>query len=264
MKVRTISDFVPASLVGTAAGKAIARATAHIRHSDRVAATVEAAQKWAEENESVQEYALLADVCGGGNGTSRHNAFRALGKGRKQATDGAAYQAAAMQALFQGRTMRVAGVWGEVAIWLVTPEEDERCFRFGKPEPAPNNVSPDWFPSVGLDGYTLGQTCPERALDVADELIRHACKDPREKGFFAGISVSVEDAGRFYNEVALALHKEEQDAEWPRASALPARNGRWRRLHEQPRKLKELSIDERAQLGKMCADALGKEIETGK
>lgn len=107
MKPRTIEEMTN-GLTGKSS-EIIAKATASIRHQDRIDATLEAANTWftedrlTDENRSVDDFniatiiLLVTDMCI--PGTLRHLAFSSLGKGRKEASDGAAYMAAAYELL---------------------------------------------------------------------------------------------------------------------------------------------------------------------
>ena len=213
MKIRTINDFIPTGLAGTPAAEAITRATAHIRHTDRVEATREAARRWASLHPLVTagEYdlgiamaaAFIADKFGYGNGTTRHEAFRGLGKGRKQATDGSAYRAAADVVLSEFGVI-VFGRFAncEPAIWFSNPQNNDfiRCFR----DSCPWKGDLDWFPRVGLDGWTFAKLCPAEARFVATDIIRSACGDPRA---LKNWTTTPEIAGAFYNEVCASRRR---------------------------------------------------------
>ena len=98
--------------VGPASIEAIRRATAEFRHEGRTWAAYQAACRWLSHTYDFRtDYATLSayakalcfaewhGLYGGstrkpGTGTTRHPAFRFLGKGRRHATDGAAWTAA--------------------------------------------------------------------------------------------------------------------------------------------------------------------------
>lgn len=225
--IRKISDFVPASLAGTPAERVVAKATVQFRHADRVAATREAAIEWGSaRSDKISEEtechvstemcalsALLADRYGFGGSTTRHEAFRDLGKGRKHASDGGAYMAAAWEVLFSGGefTPHIADRWGEISIWFCTDEDFQRCFQFEagevKPRPCPADAPPDWHPAVAVDAWSLVQACPAEATAVASEILKKVCGPPEDRTFQA----SVEDAGRFFNAVVHYTALKEQE-----------------------------------------------------
>lgn len=132
-----ISGLSDMGITGEAA-EALARETAEGRHKRRVAAATSAADKGVFElhSDALDEseykplmwpqYAIflcVLDAVGvggkdgcGGEGTQRVAAFRALGKGRKKATDGGAWSAAILTA---GRTMLETAGGSKLAVGVL-------------------------------------------------------------------------------------------------------------------------------------------------
>jgi len=95
--------------VSDGAREIIRRATAPARHEWRVSEAIQAARKWISDDEFLRPFGNLAawallkfetmGLYGGGpanpgQGTTRHEAFRGLGKGRRHASDGDVWTAA--------------------------------------------------------------------------------------------------------------------------------------------------------------------------
>jgi hypothetical protein len=121
--------------IGELAAKAVCIATASQRHWERVTATVLAAEEWVNAHiytpvqaNTLAAVAIAVDLGGiggtanaTGEATSRHPAFSALGKGRKQSSDGGAWMAAAegaLERLTSSWPLEVSVLRGRVVVCL--------------------------------------------------------------------------------------------------------------------------------------------------